>query len=234
MTRPTVLAAAFLILTAIPAGPPARAGLIVAGSQYTVNNVNFVDTFSENVAFDGIGTVKIIDNGRLMISENEYSTGANSEWVQFNVSTTDGGPLAGDLSAAWQGELDNLQFKVPVAFDAIFSYWTDRGVPFPNIQPLFGNAIVTTNPLTGNGEVYLGTDPGATPQMTESMYDWLSPYDQLSGVGIDPNTANGWHIAGHFTARSITPEPGALVLFALGAPGALGLWWRRRKLVVVR
>ncbi len=222
-----LLAAGFLALFIITYTSGAKAGLVNVGSQYTFNGTNFIDNNSANVTLDQ--STKTIDGGRLSISEDVLTTGPNSEWVEFNLSSTSGGPLAGNVNGGWRGEIDNISFNVPVALDAFFVYWDQNGQPFANIDPFFSNTTVTTNPMTGTGEVYLGLVSGDSLALTKSLFTDLQPYSQLSGVNIDPNAANSWHIAGHYSAPSV-PEPSTLALLALGAP-ALVAGARRRRAV---
>jgi hypothetical protein len=207
----------------------AQAGLVDVGSQYTVNNVNFLDTFTANITLDG--TTKTIDSGNLNLSETIVSDGPNAVWVVFSFSTTNGGSLATNTDDFWQGEINNISFTIPVVLDAFFEYWAVDGTPFSGITNLFGNTTVATNPITGVGEVYLGiiTTP-APPSAQHTLFTWLSPYSQLSGHNIDPDTANSWHIAGHFSVPpSSVPEPAGLALAGIGAAGTAIMSIRRRR-----
>jgi hypothetical protein len=209
---------------------PVHASVIV-GRQYTVNNINFRNTFTENVSLDGASST--INSGQLNVSETIVPDGLYSVWVVFDFETTSGGPLATNLSGSWRGRVENIQFLTPVGLDAFFVYWDVDGVPFSNILPLFGNTIVTTNPLTGSGEVYYGEAAGPVPlSLTHALFATLNPYNQLNSRNINSATANGWHIAGHFTSPipiNGVPEPGSLLLGGLGAIGVFAGARRRQR-----
>ncbi len=208
----------------------AQAGLVDVGSQYSVSNTNFVGTFTTNVTLDGLNSV--IDSGQLNVSETIVPDGPNSVWVVFNFSTVSGGPLAGNTNAFWQSQINNIQFTTPVALDAFFEYWDLNGTAFSGITDLFSNTHVALNPITGVGETYFSGFfvPGAA-NTTQSLFTFLNPYSQLGGQNIDPSTANGWHIAGHYTSPTPVigvPEPGTLTPAGLGAIGLIAGGLRRR------
>jgi hypothetical protein len=85
--------AATLILGA---AAPARADFVQIGSNFDVDNTNFLDTFSQSVTFTGTGQNAAIDGGKLLINEQVFPTGSSGAWVEFNFTTAGGGPLEGE------------------------------------------------------------------------------------------------------------------------------------------
>ena len=217
-----------LLLTCV-ALPQARADFVQIGSTYTVDNTNFVDTFTQNVTFDGTGVNKSIDSGQLQINEQVFPTGQNGAWIQFNFSTTQGGPLASDATALWETQLENLAFAQPLIYDGFFVYFSHNGTPFSNIEA--GDFDdVETNPVTGSGEVLGINVTPAGPFTSIGLFAFISPYDRLdTNYNIDSAAANGFSLAFHVDLANPVPEPGTLTLLGAGV-GSLSLGiWRRRK-----
>src|SRR5262245_1704977 len=81
-------------------GQTARARLILAGGTYTVAGTNFVTNYSQNVTVAD-GVTQSVNSGQLNLKLTVVPDGPNAEWDVFQFSTTNGGPLAGNLNAAW-------------------------------------------------------------------------------------------------------------------------------------
>jgi hypothetical protein len=227
MRRFSGLAVAAALLLAGGAARQARAGVVQTGGTYTLNNINFVDNFSTSVTLDGTGVNKPIDNGQLFINEQIFPTGPNGAWVQFNFSTANGGPLAGNLNAHWETDIGSIPFTTPVVYDGFFSYFSVNGVPFSNI--LAGDFTdVETNPVTGVGQVLGTAVTPSSPLTSLSVYEFFDPYSILqSQNNIDPMTANGFSLAVH--VDNLVPEPGGMTLVGVALGGLITGAWRRRR-----
>src|ERR1700757_2518880 len=77
-------------------------GIIAVGSAITWGGQNVPDTFSQNTTFSS--TPVQVDNGAVTIWQQQVPTGSNGEWDIFYMKTTNGGPLAGNISAYWDIE----------------------------------------------------------------------------------------------------------------------------------
>jgi hypothetical protein len=207
----------------------ARADFVSIGGTYSVNNTNFVDTFTQNVTFDGTGVNKSIDGGKLLINEQVSPTGTKGAWIVFNYSTSNGGPLAGDINGNWQAEVDSIPFTTPVVFDGLFAGFSANGVPFSNVQA--GDfSGVETNPVTGNGEVLFDNITPSSPLTSLDAFVFFNPYSVLgSDNNIDPNTANGHTFGVHVDLPSAVPEPSTLTLLGVGIGGVFARAWRHRR-----
>ena len=81
-------------------GGNAYASIIPIGPLYSVQGTNAPNDFGPVlVSFDQLP--KVIDGGLLTVSETQVPTGPNGEWDIFNVATTAGGALAGNIDAEW-------------------------------------------------------------------------------------------------------------------------------------
>lgn len=142
--------------------------------------------------------------------------GPNAEWDEWSISTVGGGPLAGNINGFWEITM-NYVLTAPVFFDKVVDQWTANGTPFNPISSIGGICCAAaTNPSPISGEAFYNSG-FSTPLAAGTQSGWnqvfVSPYSFVSSGGVDPNTANGFNFALHFTLQNAsTPEPGSLVL----------------------
>jgi hypothetical protein len=206
--------------------PAAQASIIPIGSSYTFMGTNAPDNFTATTTFSS--TPVLVDNGALTLSEEQVSTGPTGEWDVFNMSTTNGGPLAADIDADWEITIDYV-LSAPASFDGVASQWTVNGTP---VSPIFNFSgiccVASSNPILP-GAAYYNTgfeDPLPAGTQTDWNEIYADPYSIISEGGMDPSTANGYTWALHFTLLQPVPEPTSALL--LGA-GLLALGLCRRK-----
>jgi uncharacterized protein (TIGR03437 family) len=197
-------------------------GIIAIGSPLVFGGENTPDTFSANTTFSS--TPVQADNGKVTIWQNQVPTGPNSEWDVFYIKTTSGGPLAGDINAEWK-ILMNYTLTAAVFFDQVVSQWQVNGTP---VSPLNNNiggpgaicCAASSNPVLPGPAFYNSGFSGPLPAGTQTNWReiFASPYNIVTQGGIDPNTANEFVFALHFTLQSALPTvTGAISASQFGA-----------------
>jgi hypothetical protein len=212
----------------------ANASIIPIGSSLTFGGTDLPGgctntTCSDTVTF---GTPALIDGGALLLSEQQVADGPNAEWDVWNISTTGGGPLAGDINGDWSLVMD-YDLSAAVNFDQVVSQWTVNGTPVSPLSNFGGICCATaSNPSPITGEAYYNSGfSGPLPAGVQSNWRqiFVDPYSFVSAGGIDPSTANDFHFALHFTLQTPVgvPEPASFAHLGAGVLG-LGLLRRRR------
>lgn len=191
-----------------------QASIIPLGSSLTFGGNNLPGactntTCSDTVTFSS--TPVLIDGGALSLYETQVATSPNGEWDVWHLSTTGGGPLAGDISADWAIIMD-YTLSAAVKFDAVVDQWTVNGTP---VSPLsnFGSICCATasNPILP-GEAYYDSGfsvPLSPGVQTNWQQIFVNPYSFVTAGGI-PTDANGFNFALHFTPTTLMPEPASL------------------------
>jgi len=202
-------------LGALVGGTVLQASIIAYGSSLTFGGANSPDTYSDVTTFST--TPVLLDNGAVTIWQQQVSTGAGSEWDVFYMKTTSGAPLANNLNALWSIVI-TYTLSEPAYFDGVANQFSVNGTPVSPLSNFGGICCATlTNPILP-GAAYYNTSFSALFNGTQA--DWqqifVSPYSFVSAGGIDPNTANGFAFALHFTSQASAPEPATYWLMGAG------------------
>jgi len=206
----------------------AHASIIPIGSAFTLNATNAPDTYTASTTF-GAGPVSV-DGGAAQLSMSQIPTGPNGEWDVWTLTTTGGGPIAGNIDAYWDITM-TYQLSAAVNFDAVVDQWLGDGTPITPTGNIGGICCATSSTPIGGGGFYNSGFSAPLSAGTESGWDqvFVSPYDFVTSGGI-PTTANGFTWALHFTLQTpvTTPEPGSLALLTIPLIGVATLRRKRR------
>lgn len=178
-------------------------GIIAVGSALTWVGTNAPGTYTVNTTFSS--TPLTVDNGAATIWQEQVPTGSNGEWDIFYLKTTNGGPLANDVNAYWGITID-FTFTVPSYSDGVASQWMVNGTAVSNITNGIGAICCAsaTNPILP-GWSYYDQGNGAEPAGPYNNWNevYVQPYSLVSNGGINPNTANEFVFALHFTLQTL-------------------------------
>lgn len=183
----------------------AQPGIIPAGSSLTFGGTNAPDTYSAITTFSS--TPVLVDNGAVKIWQQQVPTGTNGEWDIFYMQTTSGGPLAGNIAANWNIVI-SYELSAPVYFDAVVNQWAVNGTPVSPITNGIGSicCAAASNPILPGEAYYNSGFSSALPAGTQTNWQqvFVNPYTFVSAGGINPNTANEFIFALHFTLQAAT------------------------------
>ena len=181
-------------------------GIIAIGSPMVWHPLNAPDTFSANVTFSS--TPVTVDNGAVSLWQQQVPTGSNGEWDVFYMKTTNGGPIAGNVSANWNITMD-YTLTAPAFFDQVVQQWVTNGTPVGPLTNGIGSICCASasNPILSGWSYYNSgfTVPYPAGLFTNWQQIFVNPYSFVSSGGINPNTANEFIFALHFTLQSAMP-----------------------------
>ncbi|HEY6344838.1 MAG TPA: hypothetical protein VIY49_25355 [Bryobacteraceae bacterium] len=190
----------------IPRTSTSGPGIIAIGSPMVWHPTNAPDTFSANTTFSS--TPVTVDNGAVTIWQQQVPTGSNGEWDVFYMKTTNGGPLAGNISANWNITLD-YTLTAAVFFDQVVMQWVVNGTPVSPVTNGIGSICCASasNPILPGWSYYNSGFSSPLPAGLFSSWQqvFVDPYTLVSSGGINPNTANELIFALHFTLQSAVP-----------------------------
>lgn len=181
-------------------------GIIAIGSPITWHPLNAPDTFSANITFSA--TPVTVDNGAVQLFQQQVPTGSNGEWDVFYMKTTNGGPIAGAINSNWNLTMDYTT-TAPAFFDQVVQQWVSNGTPVGPLTNGIGSICCASasNPILPGWSYY---NSGFTVPIPAGLYsNWqqifVDPYSLVSSGGVNPNTANEFIFALHFTLQSAMP-----------------------------
>jgi uncharacterized protein (TIGR03437 family) len=177
-------------------------GIIQIGSTLIWNNTNAPDTFTSTTTFSS--TPVLIDSGAVQVYETQVPTAANAEWDVFYLKTVDGGPLANDISALWQIVIE-YNITQPVIFDQVVQQWLVSGTPVSPLTNGIGTICCASaaNPILPGASYYNSGFSVSLPAGEQTAWKqiFVQPYSLVTNGGINPNTANEFYFALHFTLQ---------------------------------
>lgn len=234
-----LFAAAVTVWLAI--GPSVRADLFSPGAtlDVTYEDPSTGIRYTQTVPFNPNGTAMILEHG-LSISEQTLVVSPTKEWVQFDLTTTNGGPLT-FYNEYFDVNFNNVNLTQTAGWIGNYLAFTLNGKTSgdPFFYPLFPDPInPSVGDVAGNFYTELMSSPfhGNVffPNPPAAYYMFATPVGAfLSSWGTDPNV-NGFLAGVELQADqpfSTVPEPSTL---ALGTAGLFSLaigGWRRRKRV---
>jgi hypothetical protein len=187
-------------------GGSGTGSLIPIGSPLTFGGTNDPDTFSATTTFSS--TPVLVDNGKLKIWQEQVPTGPNGEWDVFYMQTVNGGPLAGNINGYWN-VLMNYQLSAAADFDQVVNQWLVNGAPVSPLTNGIGSicCATTSNPILPGAAYYGNGFNGLLPAGTQTNWQqvFVTPYTLIENGGINPNTANEFIFALHFTRQTAVP-----------------------------
>jgi uncharacterized protein (TIGR03437 family) len=200
-----------LLLTLLSAAALAGPNIIPIGSPFTFIGANAPGNYTATATFSSIPL--LVDNGAVKIWQTQVATGEDGEWDVFYMQTVNGGPLAGDINANWNIVID-YQLSQPVYFDQVVNQWLVNGTPV-NITGNIGSicCMSASNPILPGPAYY--NSGFMSPLPAGEQMNWqqifVNPYSFVRSGGIDPNTANEFIFALHFTLQPALPVVNGVV-----------------------
>jgi streptogramin lyase len=194
--------------------------VVLTGANFiagpTIAATNFFNDYNQIVPFTQTPT--LVDNGYFTVTATVYPdpTDPNSQWVDYNFQSVNGGPLASNPQGFWQAYLTNIPLTVAGTFTGTQYYWTVNGAAAPNITAISGlNPVVPNLFNPALGLAYGSTFQGSTPLSLFNVFAALSGYaSALQEGSMDPGAINGFHLAARTTGGAFG---GATV--SVGNPG---------------
>jgi hypothetical protein len=196
------------------------------GSSYQLDFINFPVNSSTAATLDL--TTKTV-NSNLTVAETIFQEGPDSQWIDLNFESINGGPLASNFNSTWRIDVTGIDVNQPGMGTGFYFYWSVNGAPVAPIFPFgsLGNiAPIPTNPALGPAYVNDGFSFGPLNSFDASAF--VSPYSFIGAGGMNPATVNGFHI-GIREINAAVPEPSSLALASVGGLGLVGSVLRRRR-----
>jgi hypothetical protein len=225
-----------------------RADLLNLGTTYNNNGTDF--------ATGGIGllnnTIALSPSaqpfgGGTQITETTTPLSGGAEFVEFDISTIDGGPLVANLSMnsneflnpnEFLIYLNNIQLTAPAVSSNYYFDFATNGAANTGITPW--SAIgVEANPnsgssFAGKNAFYFPFFVPSNPATTTSYSQFQYPFDySATQLNIDPNATGyivGWELSPQAGEVGVPgPAAGAGLPGIVFATGGLLAWWRGKR-----
>jgi PEP-CTERM motif len=192
-----------------------QAGYMV-GSSYSINITNGPNgNVNTNVTLD-LTTKTISPN--LTVTEKLFADGPDSQWIELDFRTLNGGPLAANFNGHWQFDIAGLDVDTPSLGSGFYFYWSINGTPDQTISPFggIGGIIpIPTNPGAGPTYSAIGFPPFAAPDFGTFLF--VNPYNFINAGGMNPSEVNGFHMGvriSNATPSGVIPEPSSMLIMA--------------------
>jgi hypothetical protein len=219
-----------------------RADLLNFGTTYNNNGTDFATGTPLN------NTITLSQSpqqfgGGAQITEKTTPLAGGAEFVEFVISTINGGSLVADTSLfnfnGFQIYLNNIQLTGPAVSSNYYFDFATNGVANTGITAPLSGFGVEANPNPGSS--FAGQNafyfPGFVPSgadMTTNYSESQSPFESsVTGMNIDPNATGyivGWELSLKSPPVGIPgPVAGAGLPGIVFATGGLLAWWRRKR-----
>jgi len=204
------------LLTAITQ-PTNAAAFLNLGGNFQVIGTNAPNNFSETDTL-ALGTMPI-DSGALALTLSKVAAASGGAWAIFDFQTPPGTPIAGNLNADWEMQVNSVPIVQPAIFAHVYLDWGTDGTLFPT-SDAGANLPLETNPVTGSGLVF-GQPDATLVTTTVDVFGFANTFDSfLTGAGFTPSQVNEFQI-GFLLDPVPAPEPtsGLLLLSGLVMTG---------------
>jgi len=229
------------LLVSFVAAPHARADLFPPGAtlDVTYEDPTSGSRMTQTVPFSPNGSPSLLDGGVLSISEQTLIVNSTTEWVQFYLKTTSGGPLTFS-SEYLLLNFNNVQLTQQAAWIDNYGAFTLNG---KSSGDTFFDPLVTDPVTPSIGDVaHKGPFSPGPPGLFNSTVFFANPpaayyifADPIgaffSSWGTDPNV-DGYVGGVELEAQQplTTPEPSTWTLCTAGLVILIGgTWWRRKR-----
>jgi hypothetical protein len=228
--------AAFSLVAVLGASFAAADPIFDTAGTFSVTGTNAPDNFTTSGIPVGAAST-LIDSGAVTLTQSIIPVGGGREWITWTLETnptaagTPAPPLASDLAAAWEIQIQNVPLNGSFELEHFYLDWGTNGSLVSPTSDIDNNLPIETNPITGTGLVY-----GKSYSLVFSEAGGESYLTSFSGAlsewGFNPADTNTFQMGELFAPLSSVPEPGCLALLGTALLGLGASRLRRRKTAV--